>query len=94
MSRPARTMFLSFTALLASGLLVGGGCRNGGGGATTPLIKPTPTSLMFSALEGGTDPADQTIALTNRGINTLTWTVSSNAGWLTVSPTSKRGSTT
>ena len=37
---------------------------------------------------GGSNPANQSISITNTGGGTLNWTASSNQSWLTVSPTS------
>ncbi len=53
-----------------------------------------PTTLSFSATRLGPNPANQTIALTNGGDGTLSWTASSNQSWLAVSPASGTGDAT
>ena len=54
---------------------------------TEPTIAFSPSSFNFSATEGGANPADKTLEIWNSGIGTLNWTVSDNAGWLSLSPT-------
>jgi hypothetical protein len=62
---------------------------NGSASAPTqPTIGVSPASLSFTATAGGSNPADQTISITNTGAGTLSWTASDDASWLTVSPTS------
>ncbi len=56
--------------------------------ATQPTIGVSPSSLSFTATAGGSNPASQTINITNTGAGTLNWTASDDASWLTVSPTS------
>jgi hypothetical protein len=46
-----------------------------------------PSSLDFSAQQGGPDPASQTLSVWNSGGGTLTWAASASADWLTLSPT-------
>lgn len=60
------------------------------GSATTagPAIGVSPASMSFSATVGGSNPANQSLSITNTGGGTLSWTASSNATWLSVSPTS------
>lgn len=53
-----------------------------------PTIGVSPSSLSFAATAGGSNPANQTISITNGGGGTLNWTASDNAAWLTVSPSS------
>jgi Subtilase family/Viral BACON domain len=55
---------------------------------TQPTIGVNPASLSFTATAGGSNPADQTINVTNTSGGTLNFTVSDNAPWLTVSPAS------
>lgn len=43
--------------------------------------------MTFDAVEGGSDPATQTLQTSNGG-STLSWSVSDNATWLSLSPTS------
>ena len=53
-----------------------------------PTIGISPPSFSFFALEGGDNPSDQTLSIWNSGGGTLEWTVSDDADWLTLSPTS------
>jgi hypothetical protein len=55
---------------------------------TVPALGVTPGSLSYSGTTGGTNPAAQTVALTNNGGGALTFTATSDSSWLTVSPTS------
>jgi hypothetical protein len=52
-----------------------------------PTIAFDPSSFSFSAIEGGANPADQTLNIWNSGADTLNWSVSDDAGWLSLSPT-------
>ena len=54
---------------------------------TQPIINVTPGSLSFNATVGSS-PASQTLAIANSGVGTLSWTASSGATWLTVTPAS------
>jgi hypothetical protein len=58
-----------------------------------PTISLNPTSLTYTAVQGGTNPASQTVALTNAG-GIVSWTVSDSASWLSVSPASGSSSST
>ncbi len=51
-----------------------------------PQIGVNPTSLSFSAQEGGSDPASQNIQIKNLGEETLNYSISADVGWLSVSP--------
>ena len=67
---------------------------SGGGGQ--PTIALNPTSLDFSTT-AGTNPANQNIALSNSGSETLNWTATANStspAWLSVSPPSGAGNAT
>ncbi|HKQ72361.1 MAG TPA: S8 family serine peptidase [Blastocatellia bacterium] len=55
---------------------------------TQPTIGVSPASLSFTATAGGSNPANQTISVTNTGGGTLNFTASDDAPWLTVSPAS------
>lgn len=48
----------------------------------------SPSALSFSVMQGGTNPAPQTINYSKTGYRTKTWTVSSNTAWVNVSPPS------
>jgi predicted secreted protein len=54
----------------------------------SPLICCSPKSLSFSATEGGSNPANQTLEISNSGIGTISWTLSDGAGWLSENSTS------
>ncbi|MBO0797685.1 MAG: S8 family serine peptidase [Blastocatellia bacterium] len=58
------------------------------GGGSTPVIGVNPSSLSFTATAGGSNPASQTISVSNTGAGTLNFTASENGSWLTISPTS------
>src|SRR5581483_9343957 len=45
-------------------------------------------ALSFSGTAGGSNPASQSVSVSNTGSGTMSWTASSNAAWLTVSPAS------
>lgn len=49
-----------------------------------PAIGASPTSLSFAATRGGSDPATQTLSISNTGGGTLNWTAIDNAPWLTL----------
>jgi len=53
----------------------------------TPLICCSPKSFSFSATEEGSNPASQTLEISNSGAGTLGWSLSDNAGWLSENPT-------
>ena len=57
-------------------------------GTPTPEISFSPSSLSFSAVEGGSNPAGQTFGIWNSGGETLNWSLSDDADWLSESPTS------
>jgi len=54
----------------------------------SPTIAFSPSSLSFSADEGGANPASQTLTIWNSDKGTLNWVISDDAGWLTLSPSS------
>jgi hypothetical protein len=62
--------------------------------APAPTIGASPSTLTFSATQGGANPANQSVSISNTGSGTLTWTVSDNATWLTLSPGSGSGNGT
>jgi len=55
--------------------------------SATPLISCSPKSLSFSATQGGSNPADQTLEIWNAGGGTLSWSVTDGAAWLSENPT-------
>ncbi len=50
-----------------------------------PTIKLTPDSLYFQALQNGSNPAGQDVAITNIGQGTLNWTATESISWLNLS---------
>lgn len=56
-----------------------------------PAIGMSPTSLSFTAQQGGSNPASQTLNINNTGGGTLSWSVSDNAAWLNLSPATGTG---
>jgi hypothetical protein len=56
--------------------------------STSPVLSVSPSSLSFSAVAGGSNPASQTVQITNAGGGTLSFTASKSQSWLTVSPSS------
>src|SRR5207249_3151739 len=59
-----------------------------------PTIGLNPVSFTFTGVQGALNPASQTLSLTNTGGSTLSWSVSDNATWLTLSPASGTASAT
>lgn len=59
--------------------------------STPPRIGASPMSFSFAATQGGANPASQTLNITNTGGGTLSWTLSENISWLTLSRTSGSG---
>jgi len=55
---------------------------------TINTIKLSPTGLAFSAIQGGSDPAAQTVAISDSGKGTLDWSVTTTAPWIALSPNS------
>lgn len=53
-----------------------------------PYISLSPASFTFNAIEGGSDPSDKTLEIWNSGGGNLSWSVSDDAAWLSLSPTS------
>jgi hypothetical protein len=51
-----------------------------------PLFVLTPTTIAFTAIQGGANPAPDTIAVTNGGGGTLDFTVATDQPWLFASP--------
>ncbi len=53
-----------------------------------PVLERSPATMTFNAVEGGSNPATQTLSISNGGGGTLSWSVSEGASWLSLSPTS------
>jgi len=62
--------------------------------APTPTIGLSATALSFSAVQGGSNPANKTITISNSGNGTLTWTATESSNWLNLSPASGTGNST
>ena len=56
--------------------------------SAAPTITRSPTTMSFTGQQGGSNPANQALSISNTGGGTLNWSVSDNAAWLTLSPTS------
>lgn len=56
--------------------------------SSPPAITVGPSNISFSAQQGGTISASQTLSVWNSGGGTLTWSATDNADWLTTNPTS------
>jgi hypothetical protein len=54
--------------------------------APAPVLAVAPSSLTFSAQQGGGNPAPASLSVSNTGGGTLTYSVSSAAAWLAVTP--------
>jgi hypothetical protein len=54
----------------------------------SPLICCSPKNFTFNAIEGGPNPANQTLEISNSGVGTINWTLSDDAGWLSENPPS------
>ena len=52
-----------------------------------PTIGTTPTSFIFNALVGGSDPQPQTLRVNNLGGSALAWQTTWKSTWLSLNPT-------
>ena len=66
----------------------GNGNGNGYGLSKGSTISLSPNAVALSATQGGSNPAAQTVTISNSGTGTLDWSVSTTAGWLSLSPVS------
>jgi hypothetical protein len=57
----------------------------------TPVLSVSSSSVPFTAIAGGANPASQSIAISNAGGGTLSWTASNLHSWLTLSAASGTG---
>jgi len=55
---------------------------------THPVIWTNISEMLFAATESGLNPDSQTLQVKNSGAGTLNYTISDDADWLNVSPTS------
>ncbi len=83
--------------IVAQGNLYVGSWRNFSGGGivgafslnpTAQTLSVSPTSLSFSAVQGGASPASGTVNVTNSGTGLLAFTVASDSTWLSAAPAS------
>ncbi|MFN7920366.1 MAG: malectin domain-containing carbohydrate-binding protein [Bryobacteraceae bacterium] len=49
-------------------------------------LSVTPSSLSFAALQGGSNPPAQNLAIANTGSGSISWNASADKPWLSVSP--------
>jgi len=54
---------------------------------TTPIISHMPESYGFTASQGGSSPENKALEIWNSGVDTLDWSLTDDAQWLTESPT-------
>ena len=55
---------------------------------TSPTIVRSPSTLAFTGDVNGSNPANQTVSISNSGEQALNWAVTKTAAWLTLNPTS------
>jgi YD repeat-containing protein len=53
----------------------------------SPVLSISPTSLNFTAIQGGTNPPAANFSVTNTGTGSLGFTVSTDQSWLSATPT-------
>ncbi|MBI4540306.1 MAG: BACON domain-containing protein [Gemmatimonadetes bacterium] len=63
-------------------------CDGGSEPEMPPTISLSATSLSFQGLQGRANPASQSITLANSSQGTLTWTATTSAPWVTLTPAS------
>ena len=86
-SRPAVNLTTIIEGLLGT---IPSQCLSGG--AVTPVLTTSPASLTFNATAGLANPTNQTFTITDTASSgSLSWSVSDDAAWLTVTPTSGTG---
>jgi hypothetical protein len=56
-----------------------------------PMISASPTTLSFTAVQGGSNPSSQTVSISNAGGGVLAWSANESASWLGISPASGTG---
>ncbi len=64
------------------------------GAGSGPILVTTPSTLSFSAVAGGTNPAPAALSVANGGTGTLSFTAATSAPWLAISPSSGQAPTT
>ncbi|HTV58030.1 MAG TPA: hypothetical protein VMJ93_04080 [Verrucomicrobiae bacterium] len=84
MNRPAQFRNLVVVAIIAIGF---SGCGKSLANSGTPELKVSPAALHFSAAPSQTsDPPPAPIAIANAGSGSLTFSASTDASWLAVTP--------
>jgi hypothetical protein len=58
------------------------------------VLAVSPSSISFSAVAGGSDPSAKQATVSNSGGGILSWAATTNASWLTVTPSSGVGAAT
>jgi parallel beta-helix repeat protein len=71
-----------------------GAYEYGSPGGTQPGISLSRTQINVTAVEGSTTSKTGSFSISNSGTGTLDWSVTDNAGWLSVSPSSGTNSGT
>jgi hypothetical protein len=56
--------------------------------STTPILSVSPGTLSFTGVQGGANPASANMNITNTGGGSLTYSIGSDASWLTAAPAS------
>jgi hypothetical protein len=56
--------------------------------AAAPVLSISPSTLSFTAIQGGANPASANLSVTNTGTGTLSFTDSSDSTWLSATPAS------
>ena len=56
--------------------------------STTPILSVSPATLSFTGQQGGANPASANLSITNTGSGTLTYSIGSDASWLSAAPAS------
>ena len=53
-----------------------------------PILELSATQFEFTAFEGGANPADQILTISNIGVGTLNWQIAEDCNWLMADPNS------
>ena len=87
MNNRYRCCSVFFLALVAASLLTA--CGQSTPSPSLPTIAVSPSmAIGFNAVEAGANPPSLTLEIHNSGAGTLNWSVTDDADWLTLSPTS------
>jgi hypothetical protein len=69
-------------------IVTGSSQRSQGSPSLQPTIAHSSSKLSYSATQGSANPPSQTLDVWNSGSGTLNWSVSDDATWLSLAPTS------